>query len=162
MGRGVRRDAGGIVGLRGVLRDHSEAVEYDLLRLGKHLDDLGTPALSWRDLFVIVTRAQPDTATFKALNPEWQHTHEIEFLRSIEYRLRWLQWAQTADATGETPKRKGPPPRNVPEVWPLPWDDPPPVKKPAEGYTGDAVPIDELNEFLGWTPDLIAQWRGGK
>lgn len=148
MERRFRCDAGGIAGLRVILAEHSGAVEYDLLRIGKNLDDLGTPGLSWRDLLVLVTYAQPDTAVFKALNPDWQHTHEVEFLRSIEYRLRWLQWAKTPDAE----KR-----RNVPDVWPLPWDP----KPKTEQYRGDALPIDELNAFLGWTPDQIKQWRGG-
>lgn len=131
---------GGIGSLRGVLRDHSEAVEYDLLRLGKHIDDLGTPALSWRDLWVLVTCAQPDTATFKALNPEWQHTLELEFLRSIEYTNRWNQWAQTADAAKKRPT-------DVPKPAPLPWDDPKPRGDDAKPT---AVSIDEMNAFLGW------------
>lgn len=96
-----------------------------------------------------MTCAQPDTATFKALNPEWQHTLEVELLRSVEYRLRWLQWAKTSDAE----KR-----RNVPVPSPLPWD---PKPKTDDTYKGDALPIEELNKVLGWTPELIAQWRGG-
>lgn len=98
---------------------------------------------------MLVTHAQPETATFKALNPEWQHTNEVEFLRSIEYRLRWLQWVKTEDA-----KRH---PKSPPEPWALPWDP----KPEADAYKGDALPIPELNDFLGWTPDQIAQWRGG-
>jgi hypothetical protein len=142
----VRHRRGGIASLRGVLREHSEAVEYDLLRLGRHVDDLGTPALSWRDLWVIVSHAQPDTATFKALNPDWQHTLEVEFLRSIEYTNRWAQWAQTADATGDTPKPSKKKPRNVPVPVPLPWD---PVVKEEPKLT--AVSIAEMNKFLGWS-----------
>lgn len=97
---------------------------------------------------MLVTCAQPDTATFKALNPEWQHTIDVELLRSMEYRLRWLQWAKTSDAE----KR-----RNVPEPSPLPWDP----KPKTDAYKGDALPVDELNQVLGWTPEMIAQWRGG-
>lgn len=139
MVRGVRCYGGGIGSLRGVLRDHSGAVEYDLLRLGKHIDDLGTPDLSWRDLWVLVTCAQPDTATFKALNPDWQHTLELELLRSIEYTNRWLQWAKTEDAAKKRPT-------DVPKVAPLPWDPKPRLDetKPT------AVSIAEMNAFLGW------------
>ena len=108
---GVRDRRGGIASLRGVLGEHSEAVEYDLLRLGQHIDDLGTPALSWRDLWVVVTCAQPDTATFKALNPDWQHTLEVEFLRSIEYTNRW-------DAVGADRRRHGGDPEAVEEEAP--------------------------------------------
>lgn len=132
---------GGIGSLRGVLRDHSGAVEYDLLRLGKHIDDLGTPDLSWRDLWVLVTCAQPDTATFKALNPEWQHTLEVEFLRSMEYTSRWLQWSKTEDASKKRPV-------NVPKPVPLPWD----AKPTLDESKPSAVSIDEMNEFLGWSP----------
>ena len=95
---------------------------------------------------MVVTCAQPDTATFKALNPDWQHTLEVEFLRSIEYTNRWNQWAQTADATGETPKPVGKKPRNIPKPVPLPWD-PPPKEEP----TFTAVSIAEMNKFLGWS-----------
>lgn len=149
MAGGVQGQAGGIAGLRVVLAEHSGAVEYDLLRIGKHLDDLGTPALSWRDLLVLVTHAQPDSATFKALNPEWQHTPDLELLRSVEYRLRWLQWVKTEDARRH--------PKSPPQPMPLPWDPEP----EQTAYKGDALPIEELNDFLGWTPEQITQWRGG-
>jgi hypothetical protein len=97
-----------------------------------------------------VTHAQPETATFKALNPEWQHTQEVEFLRSIEYRLRWLQWVKTEDAKKH--------PKSPPVPVPLPWDPAPKT----DTYKGDALPLDELNKVIGWTPEQIAQWRGGK
>jgi hypothetical protein len=139
MAGGVRDHSGGIAGLRGVLAEHSEAVEYDLLRLGRHIDDLGTPGLSWRDLWVIVTCAQPDTATFKALNPDWQHTVELELMRAQEYATRWQMWAKTEDAHKK-------PPRNVPKPLPLPWD---PTAK--EEVKPTAMTIAEADEFLGWT-----------
>lgn len=55
MAEGLGGHPGGIAGLLRLLDEHGEAVEYDLISLGLRLDDLGTPALSWRDLLVIVT-----------------------------------------------------------------------------------------------------------
>lgn len=94
-----------------------------------------------------MTCAQPETATFKALNPQWQHTLEVEFLRSIEYTSRWLQWAQTADASGETPRPApaGKRPRNIPKPLPLPWD-PQPKPEPS------AMTLTEAADWLGWSP----------
>jgi hypothetical protein len=88
---------------------------------------------------VLVTCAQPDTATFKALNPDWQHTLEVELLRAIEHPLRWLMWAKTEDAHKK-------PPRNVPKHLPLPWDG-----QPKDEVKPTAMTIAEANEFLGWT-----------
>jgi hypothetical protein len=98
---------------------------------------------------VIVTCAQPDTATFKALNPDWQHTVEVELLRSLEYTNRWLQWAKTSDASGETPKPapSGKRPRNIPKPVPLPWDPAP----SADESKPTAMTIDEANAWLGWS-----------
>ena len=94
-------------------------------------------ALDWRDLFVLVMRAQPDTATFKAFRPDWQHTPEIEMLRGIEHHTRWLVWAKTKDGSAG---------RNIPTPWPLPWDP-----KPDKGeFEADVMSIEELNKIIGW------------
>ena len=44
--------------------------EYDLLVMGRSIEDLGTPALSWRDLLVIVRRSGPSSALARELQPE--------------------------------------------------------------------------------------------
>ena len=93
--------------------------------------------MNWRDLFVVVTQAQPDTATFKAFVPDWQHTPDVELLRGIEYSTRWLVWAQTRDAQNR---------RNVPEPYPLPWDP----KKDKGDFTADVLTRDELDRIIGW------------
>ena len=58
MARRVVDRAGGIFGLLDLVDEHREAIEYELLVIGRRLDELSTAALSWRDLFVLVRRWQ--------------------------------------------------------------------------------------------------------
>ena len=70
MAGGFERDGGGIFWLLDLIEEHSEAVEYDLITHGLRLRHLGTEALMWRDLMVIV-RMQPRTsALMRIQNPE--------------------------------------------------------------------------------------------
>lgn len=144
MGGGVRCRGGGIASLLGVLRDHGEAVEYDLLRCGLRLDWLGTPRLSWHDLSVLVRHAQRGTAIYAALTgAESLRTPELELLRSLEHTARVLVWQQTRD--GE----RG---RNFPKPAGLPWDDPDPSRP-------DEMSLAETFAFLGWEiSDEVAAW----
>lgn len=61
---------GGICSLCQLLAEHGEAIEFDLLSMGRRLDDLGTSALSWRDLWVIVRNLGPDSALSRAMFPD--------------------------------------------------------------------------------------------
>lgn len=58
MAEGFLPEAGGIDGLLALIDEHEEAIEFELLNIGRHLDELGTPALSWRDLYVLARRWQ--------------------------------------------------------------------------------------------------------
>lgn len=55
---------GGILYACRELSSHREAIEYDLLTIGLHLEDLGTPALSWRHLYVLLIHL-PRTSAYK-------------------------------------------------------------------------------------------------
>lgn len=123
-----------------MIRDHREAVEYDLIRSGLRLDWLGTEALSWRDLRVMVTQAQPDTAVFKSMNPHWQQTVEADLLRAIEFNVRILAWQQSRDG------QKG---QNKPEAWTWPWES-----KPDKAFRGDPMTIEEARDWLGWSQQM--------
>lgn len=70
MAGGQPRFPGGIAGLCCLLADHAEAIEFDLLTMGLRLDDLGTLALSWRDLYVIVHSLGPSSALMRKVQPE--------------------------------------------------------------------------------------------
>lgn len=79
-----------------------------------------------------------DSACAKAVNPLYQHTNELEMLRSIEYSLRWLSWTKTKAA------QYG---RDMPEQHYFPWETMP----DSGGWRGDTMTVDEADEFLGWT-----------
>ena len=147
MGRCVRRVHGGIRDLLALLREHGEAVEYDLIRLGLRLDWLGTEALSWRDLHVIARQAPTDSALARSVEPDlatWGLSEQL--LAMVADYLAWMQWAKTEDGA------KG---RRMPKRIPRPGVE--------DGLTetrtfgSDPVPIDELEDFLGWARQRIEQ-----
>lgn len=92
----------------------------------------------------MVVQAQPNTATYKALNPRWLQTDELDFLRQIEHEQRILIWQQTKDG------HKG---VNAPEPHLWPWEKE--ELDEARGVIkGDSVSWDEAARRLGWTlPD---------
>ena len=70
MAEGFGCVSGGIFGLLDLLEAHPEEVEYDLISHGLRLRQLGTPLLSWRDLYVIVRQQPSDAALARAMDPE--------------------------------------------------------------------------------------------
>lgn len=74
MAHRVERDAGGILGLLDLVDEHQEAVEFELIAAGIRWRDIGSEALNWRDLFVLVRRWQklPGNALGAAV-----HGHEV-------------------------------------------------------------------------------------
>lgn len=65
----VRGDAGKIDGLVALIREHGDALEYDLMaRAGRTLDDV--PALvPWRALASFVTNLDATSATYARMHP---------------------------------------------------------------------------------------------
>jgi hypothetical protein len=102
---GLRSDGGGIVGLHRLLEEHGEAIEYDLLDHQFRLDDLGTEALSWRDLFVLIRRWQklPETATCEAVHGRrWTTTEQL--LAGAVDVLQAANWQRAGKKTAAKPK----------------------------------------------------------
>lgn len=132
-----------MIALVDVIDEHPDAIEYDLMRCGARLRDFPRAGVSWRDMYVLITQAQPDSAAFKALNPHWQRTPELDLLRSIEHSLRWLRWAKTEDA-----KRN----RDIPEPHRFPWDP-----EPEGVMRGDVMTLDEADDFLGWSAEMAGR-----
>ena len=148
MAEGVGCRRGGIAGLLELLREHGEAVEYDLLALGLRLDWLGTDLLTWRDLLVVVRQAAPGSAIARAVEPEqaaWGLSEQL--LALVADYLAWMQWAQSTD--GE----KG---RNRPRPIPRPGVEPD-VERSVFG--SDPVALDELDKFLNWSNSEIKRRR---
>lgn len=101
--------------------------------------------MSWRDLLVIVDHGPETSALARAQRPHPAYRADIDLLRLIEFRLHQLVWSKTEDASRGW---------NAPEMVRLPWDGDP------EGtIRGDAMTIDEVNDFLGWSAQL-AQGNG--
>lgn len=110
MGRGVGRDRGGIAGLVELLAEHGEAVEYDLLTMGKRLADLGSVALTWRDLLIIVRQSPPQSALARSRYGDavaWGATEHL--LALIADHLAGANWQRSGGkGTRPTPiKRPG-------------------------------------------------------
>lgn len=136
MGEGVGRQRGGILSLLTVIEKHCTAVEFDLIRYGLRLDWLGSEALSWRDLYVIVAQSGPDTAIYRSMNDEWPQTIEADLLRAVELNTRVIAWQGTRDG------QRG---NNRPEPFLWPWE-----RKQDKAIRGDAMTIEEALDFLGW------------
>lgn len=115
MAEGLDREAGGIFGLLDLVDEHREAIEYELLLIGRHLDELGTPALSWRDLFVLVRRWQktPGNAFAAAMHgsevPAWSEqvlAIIVDLLNGIAFILRKGKGSRPKRLTRWWEKRK--------------------------------------------------------
>ncbi len=137
MAEGFRGDRGGIRGLRELLNEYPEAIEYDLITLGLRLSDLGSERLSWRDLLVIVTRMPPHrSALANERTPEdasWTLSNHL--LAEAIDSLRLQLWAKTKDAQRN---------RNRPKPIPRPGRRPEKIgKKP--------LPLDSMRDWLGWS-----------
>jgi len=126
----------GILGLCGLLAEHAEAVEYDLITLGLRLDDLGTPRLSWRDLQVIV-RHLPATSALRrsAGDGEEPWTVSDYLLAAIADGINGGNWQRAG-------KSSAPKPRPVPR----PGDT-----SKGEQYGADPIPV---SEFDSWWDNL--------
>lgn len=110
---------------------------YELIKLGLRLRDLPSPDLTYVDLAAIVRQSPPDSAIARATQPLAAHSNESEFLRSIEYSMRWLVWAKTKDGS------KG---RNMPEPITFPWEE----SQSTQLFAADVMTTDEADAFLGW------------
>lgn len=116
MARRLRGDLGGIAGLRELIAQHKEAIEYDLIGLGLRLDQLGTRALSWRDLLVIVNQSPRTSALRRSVVGEQADWGLLEHLTAANFdTLQQLVWLQSAD---------GPKNRNRPKPMARPGVEP--------------------------------------
>lgn len=132
MGGRVRCVGGGIRGLSRFLRLHQTAIEYDLIGLGLRLDWLGTHALTWRDLLVIVKHAPPGSALARDMQggaAGWLIGERLSL--AILNQLRVLSWQQAGK--GRRPK---------------------PIDPPDVGHTtqfqGGGLSREEIDRRLGW------------
>lgn len=134
MDGGLRAFLGGIAGLLDLLTEHREAIEYDLITLGRSIDDLGTRRLSWRDLLVIVRKSPRNSALYRERFPEdseWGLPEQL--LAAIFDVLQAGNW-QRGGGQGKRPEQL-----------------PRPGVTPERKTRGSGpIPMDEMAEWLGW------------
>lgn len=139
MAGGVRAHHGGIAGLAELIRSNGEAIEYELLCRGLHLDDLGTKRLTWRDLKVIIRHLPPGNALQRErLGEAAQWGPEAYLLALIGDALQAANWQRAGDRHAQRPK-------------PIPRPDV--TGRPKSGRVvgaGNGIPIDQMKQRLGW------------
>lgn len=131
MAEGLGHHGGGILGLYGLLKEHGEAIEFDLLECGMRLDDLGSEALTWRDLLVLVRRWQtnPTTALAESVHGvRWTITDQL--LALVHDLLNQGNWQRAGKKTAPRPK-----------PLPRPWET------KATSLGRDPIPISEFNDW---------------
>ena len=132
MGRGVEHRVGGILGLCRLLDEYGEAIEYDLLTLGRRLDDLGTPSLSWRDLYVITRHLPPTSALRRAAGEGEEPWTTADYLLALAVdALNGANWQRAG-------KSSAPRPRPIPR---------PGETAKGEQYGSDPIPVAEFDSW---------------
>lgn len=110
-------------------------MEYDLIALGYRLREVGTPALSWRDLAVIVRQSPRSSAIFRAVNPTDYQWGTLEMLTAAAVdALNLLVWFKTKDGAKN---------KNRPDPIPRPGIEPKVKRRSVTKMT-----IDELKKRI--------------
>ena len=141
MEAGLRCRRGGIRGLLELIRQHREAIQYDLICLGLRLDDLGSERLTWADLWAIVRHSPASSALARSIDPEaalWGQSEHL--LAAIFDALRVANWQRGEARRSDYPK-------------PLPR---PGVGPEAQQIGSGGLAMDEMAQKLGWTEEAHA------
>ena len=132
-----RREPGGITGLVLLIEEHGPAIEYDLIKLGLRLRHLGSEALSWRDLLVIVQHSERGTALQNSMHPDaapWGLSeHLLAVVADAVIAGNWMQ------------SRDGQKNKNRPKPIPRPG-----VVPDKKKFGGRAESMDTIRAWLGW------------
>lgn len=140
MGGRVGCRLGGILGLHRLLREHGEAIEYDLITLDRHRDWLGTERLTWRDLLVIVRQLPAGSALDRSQRgAESDLRSDAYLLGMVVNLLQTVSWQLAGDP--KAPK---------PEPFLLPGQQAPTGAETTTSHKGRGMTIDEVNRLLGW------------
>ena len=114
-------------------RDHAEALEFDLIKLGLRLRDAGSLDFNWRDLMVICRRLGRDSELYRDMNPEDDTSWSVDtyllaqLVDNTSFRLY-----QAAGGKGTKPK-------------PLPR----PNSEDHKVVKHDVMPLEEMRDWLG-------------
>lgn len=116
MAGAVHGDAGGIRSLLIELKEHGEAINFDLMARGWTRRDIG-PRLTWTDFYHFLKWMPPvpESAYYRSRKPNsWWVTPELQILAGQLYALEGANW-QRGGCQGSGPKPiKFPEDRDIP------------------------------------------------
>ena len=94
--------------LVGLVNEHPRALNHDLMRVGHRLRDLEDvrSGLTLGDLLDLVRYADPASAVYRALNPEWEWDLTNQLLAFLIDHQQMQAWGEGG--------RKGPKPKPIP------------------------------------------------
>ncbi|ATL70785.1 hypothetical protein [Nocardia terpenica] len=104
---------------------------FELLKIGKHIRDVGTEELDWKEFkyFIECLPPVPDNAVFRAMRPNsYNWSLNTTFLSLMLYALQGANWQR---AGGDEDKR------------------PEPIIKPREDWESDSQPDRDDGETFG-------------
>lgn len=134
--------AGKIIGLLDFVDKYRQALEYDLIKLGLRLRNLGTAALTWEDLGAVVFGLQldPTTALAKTIHgPELlQWDAHAQLMAGVFDQIGITNYLIRRTMGGD---EKAEPPEQLPR---------PGVKPKTVQWGGQSRTIEEMDRLLGW------------
>lgn len=122
------------------MKDHSKALEADLVRCGYTLDDIGR-SLPWRALGSFIQELQPDSALAYELDPKmsaWATARQTNILLADIFDMLAIINANLMAFGGKKPKK--------PAKYPRPWRED--QNKETRHFGKDPLPIAELDKWL--------------
>lgn len=134
MDEGFGCEVGGILGLFGVLTDHPDEAEYQLLTVtGFTSADIGAGRLSWGDVRLVFRFAGPGSPLFRAVHGHGWDEHMV-IAKAIHDQLA----VANVQRTGKRGLK--------PKLYPLPK----PLDDRAKGarHIGTAAPADKVRAWL--------------
>ncbi|MFD8618262.1 hypothetical protein [Streptomyces sp. NPDC059513] len=118
-----------------LIDEHEEALAYDCIALGLRLRDVGSEDFTWGDLWTIVLQSPRSSALYRAMNPdEYAWGIEEQLLAAAVDALNVANWQR-----GQGKKKDFPAP--IPR---------PGVEAPDNKFGKEALPMDEMTDWLGW------------
>lgn len=115
--------------------EYGRATRYELLRFGRHPEELESGSMSWDDFKLIVEFAPIDSPLVLKQNPDAVWGLGEQLLAEAVDTLHWLKWAKTEGA-----KHK----QGMPEPIGRPGVDKPEV------IGSDPVDYDQVDDLIGW------------
>jgi hypothetical protein len=128
-----------------LLRRHRGPLTADFRRFyGLRIEDVRARRVpgSLEEFADLACNLPPESATARALDPDWHVTPELGFLRDMAFLLDVLQWRQTKDASRGD---------NRPEWMPLTEAERLAVDRAAGRDRMTPIPLPEMAALLGWT-----------